>query len=91
MHKREASCAVIVDGATGGTFDLTIGYALGSTRVNCSLVVDGVKQHLQLPGTGGWGTPGAARLAVELNPGTNKIEITSVGGVNLDYFELSRD
>ncbi|MHC4248472.1 MAG: sulfatase-like hydrolase/transferase [Planctomycetota bacterium] len=90
MQKRGASCAVVVDGATGGKFDLTIGYALGSTRVSCSLDIDGVRQHLQLPGTGGWGKPGAARLAVKLNPGSNKIEITSAGGVNLDYFELKR-
>jgi hypothetical protein len=88
MHKGGASCAVSVDGADGGTFDLTIGYALGSKRVNCSLAINGVQQCFQLPGTGGWGTPGAVKLAVKLNPGNNKIEITSAGGVNLDFLEL---
>jgi len=88
MHKRGASCAVVVDGASGGAFDLTIGYALGSKRVNCSLAINGVERCFQLPGTGGWGTPGAVQLAVKLNPGNNKIEFTSAGGVNLDYFEF---
>lgn len=91
MHKGGASCAVSVDGASGGTFDLTIGYALGSKRVNCSLAGNGVEQCFQLPGTGGWGTPGAVQLAVKLNPENNRIEFTSAGGVNLDYFELKRN
>jgi len=89
MHKRGASCAVVVDGDEGGAFDLIIGYALGSKRVNCSLAINGVEKCFQLPGTGGWGTPGAVQLTVKLTPGNNKIRITSARGVNLDYFELT--
>ena len=88
MHRRGASCAVTVEGAGGGTFELTIGYALGSKRRNCTLVINGVKRCFQLPGTGGWGRPGAVKMAVKLSPGNNKIEFTSAGGLNLDYFEL---
>lgn len=83
-----ASCTVNVDGGTGGGgFDLTIGYATAK-NVACVLTLNGVEQRLQLPATGGWNTPGAARLQAELKPGENKIAFASQGGMKLDYFDL---
>jgi len=87
MQAKGAVCALTVDGAAGGAFDLTIGYATAK-NVGCELDIDGVKQSLQLPGTGGWNTLGAVKLAVELKPGDNKIAFTSQGGMKLDYFDL---
>jgi len=84
---RGASCTMTVDGSEGGRFDLTIGFATAN-KVACTLAINEHAQSLQLPRTGGWNTLGAATLEVELKPGQNKIEITSKGGMKLDYFDF---
>ena len=90
MQAKEAACTLTVDGAAaGGSFDLILGYA-ALKKMTCVLDLQGVKQSVQLPGTGGWNTLGVIKLAVKLNPGKNKIEITSQGGMKLDYLELKR-
>jgi len=82
-----STCSMSVDGGAGGTTELTLGYAVAQ-KAPCTLAINGVLQSLQLPGTGGWNTLGAAKLAVELKPGENNISFTSKGGMKLDYFEF---
>jgi len=88
MQKPGAAVAFHVDGgAEGGAFRATLGYAsLNGARL--ALDVNGVKQSVSLPKTGGWQTYKTVRLSVSLKPGTaNRIEIKCPGG-NLDYLEL---
>jgi len=82
-----STCSISVDGGAGGTTELTVGYAVAQ-KSSCTLVINGVLQSLRLPATGGWNTLGAAKLALELKPGENKISFTSKGGMKLDYFDL---
>jgi arylsulfatase A len=90
MQKTGAAVTINVDGEKGGEFEAVLGFASGS-GAKCALLVNGVEQEeLPFPRLKDWSTYKAVKLTVTLKPGTNKLEIRSIGrtGVNLDYLDL---
>ena len=84
--------------ASGGDYDISFRYALGSSDRPLEIQVNGdvVDPSLSFPNTGGWSTWGmTAPLSVTLNAGSNTVRATAIGssGGNLDhlrcFFNLS--
>jgi hypothetical protein len=81
-----------VDGGTGGTMTLQVGYANGySDTRTLSLYINGVKaRQLSFPTTGGWNTFSSLQTTASLNAGiTNSIRIqrdaADVAAADIDY------
>ena len=93
MQHPGALVAFSVDGgATGGAFDLVLGYASGGSA-DFGLFVNGEHQSsLLLPKTGGWQAYKAVKLTATFKSDQNQLEIRNLGrgGANLDYLDVKQ-